>query len=68
MPLITIKAMYPYEYRDSWKKLEQNQLPPKECFYGSLNESNISDVDYEHACKVWNYFSVQNLVDTVIYI
>lgn len=52
MPLVTRKGVCPYEYTNSWEKCEWNQLPSKECYYISLNDSNISDKDYEHACKV----------------
>ena len=37
------KGVYPYEYVDSWKKLEETALPPKEAFYSNLNMKGISD-------------------------
>ena len=46
------KGVYPYEYMDSWEKLEENTLPPKEGFYSNLNLEDISDEDYMHDQKV----------------
>ena len=52
--LMRRKGVYPYEYMDSWKKLKETSLPPKDVFYSRLNMKGISDQDYEHAQQVWN--------------
>ena len=49
-----IRGVYPYEFIDSWKKLEEKNLPPKDTFYNRLNMKGISDQDYKHAQQVWN--------------
>ena len=51
--LLVRKGVYPYEYMDSWEKMDEQQLPPKEAFFSKLTDSGISDEDYEHAQKVW---------------
>ena len=48
---------------DSWKKFDENTLPPKKDFYSNLNSEDISDGDYTHAQKVWNEFKIKNLVE-----
>ena len=55
------KSFYPYEYMDSWEKLNENELPPKKDFYSNLNLENISDEDYTHAQKIWDIFEIKNL-------
>ena len=55
------KGIYPYEYIDSWKKFNENTIPPKEAFYSELNLEGISDADYEHVKKVWEAFEIKNL-------
>ena len=45
----------------SWDKFTETQLPPKEAFHSSLNMSDISECDYEHAQKVWRAFNLKNL-------
>ena len=47
--LLTRKGIYPYEYVSSWDKFEESQLHPIEAFYSSLNMTNVSEGDYEHA-------------------
>ena len=54
------KAVYPYEYTDSWEKFDETTLPPKEAFYSNLNLEDFSDEDYEHAQKVWDVFETRN--------
>ncbi len=53
--------MYPYDYVDSLKKLSDKQLPSKEEFYLRLNNTEISDEDYQHAQNVWNVFGMKSM-------
>ena len=61
--LIKRKGVYPYEYMDSIERFKENKLPPKESFYSSLNDKNISDEDYAHAKNVWDVFEMEYLED-----
>ena len=61
--LLTRKGVYPYDYISSLDKLSETCLPPKEEFYSKLNDTNISDEDYQHAIKVWNKFECCTLRD-----
>ena len=54
------KGVYPYEYIDSWEKLDETTLPPKEAFYSNSNLKDISDEDCAHAQKVWVVFEIKN--------
>ena len=57
------KGVYPYDYMDGPKRLEETQLPPKSEFYSKLSNSNISNEDYEHAQKVWKEFGMSTMRD-----
>ncbi|XP_057294527.1 uncharacterized protein LOC130623038 [Hydractinia symbiolongicarpus] len=48
------KGIYPYEYMDSWKRFQENDLPQKEAFYSKLNMNSITDDDCKHAQEVWD--------------
>lgn len=61
--LLIRKGVFPYDYVDSWERLDEQQLPPKEAFYNKLRDSGISDADYEHAKKVWRAFACHTLRD-----
>jgi len=61
MDLITCKDVYPYEFTDSWDKLEETILPRKKDFYSTLTEEHIDDEKYEHAVTVWNHFKCKTL-------
>ena len=59
--LLLRKGVYPYEYKDSWKRFNETELPSKDKFYSTLNLEDISDDDYTHAINVRNTFNINNL-------
>lgn len=59
--LLTRKGVFPYDYVDSWRKLEETAIPPRERFYSQLNNENISESEYSHACNVWRVFRIETL-------
>jgi len=59
--LLTRKGIFPYEYIDCVEKLEDTCLPPRESFYSSLTGDTVSEVNYAHAVKVWQRFSIRTL-------
>lgn len=61
LDLMVRKGIFPYDYVNSWEKLNETRLPSKDAFYSILREENISDADYEHANKVWDTFNIQNI-------
>lgn len=76
LPLVTRKCYFPYQYVDSWQKLNDNMLPEKTHFYKFLNDPSmvdlendlysyqfepIDDVEYEHAKQVWSRFNCTDL-------
>ena len=61
--LLFRKAVYPYEYMDTWERFSEISLPSKEDFYSNLNMENISDIDYRHANDVSKVFKLENLGD-----
>ena len=48
------KGVYPNEYMDSFEQFQALQLPPKDGFYSSLTEEDISEIDYTHAKRMFN--------------
>ena len=60
--LLIRKAVYPYEYMDSWDKFK-GELPSIDKFYSKLNMSGISKEDYQHAKNVWDKFELKNMGD-----
>ena len=59
--LLARKGIYPYDYMNGIKKFSEEKLPPKEKFYSKLNDSNVSDEDYEHAQRIWKEFGIKDL-------
>lgn len=61
--LLKRKGVFPYDFLDSWEKLDERTLPSQEAFYSKLTDSAISDRDYEHAQNVWQRLGIQTLGD-----
>ena len=57
------KGVYPYDYVDCMKKLDEKSLPPKEAFYSKLTGEGITDEDYQHAYTVWKEFNIESTKD-----
>jgi len=53
------KGVFPYYSFNSLEKFDETQLPPKEAFHSKLNNTKITDDDYEHALKVWDNFLIK---------
>ena len=58
--LMARKGVYPYNYMDSFDKFNE-KLPTKEDFYSIMNDSHISNKDYQHAKTVWEMFKLKNI-------
>ena len=61
--LLLRKAVYPYEYMDSWERFNETSLPDKEAYYVNLNMEDITDIDYKHAKRLFKNLSNKNLGD-----
>jgi hypothetical protein len=59
--LVVRKGVFPYEYLDSWEKLNDTHLPPQEKFYSKINNTQISCEDYNHAVNVWKQFDIKTI-------
>ena len=61
LALMTRKVIYLYQYMDSFERFQEPQLPPKDAFYSSLTEEDISEIDYTHIQRVFNHFNMTDL-------
>ena len=61
--LLLRKSVFPYDWFDNFNKLSTDHLPPKEVFYSVLNDSGISEEDYQHAQNVWEIFDMKTMRD-----
>ncbi|XP_039276648.1 uncharacterized protein LOC120349807 [Nilaparvata lugens] len=61
LSLVSRKGVFPYDYCNSWQRLKETLLPPKEAFFSKLVDRSVSNDDYEHAQTVWNQFSCRTL-------
>lgn len=59
--LLTQKGVFPYEYLDTYSKLDETALPSRDLFYSSINNETVSIENYNHAHYVWQNFNIQNL-------
>ena len=70
LEILKRKDSYPYEWVDSYKKFNYEELRPKECFYSSIDDGkrgkgdgHISDEQCLHLKNVWNTFNFNTFTD-----
>ena len=63
LSLLLRKGVYPYDYVDGMKKLDETSLPPKESLYSKCTGECITDEDYQHAQTVWKEFNIESMKD-----
>ena len=61
------KFYFPYEFIDSIKKLIFPRPPPRDAFYSTLHQSNISDEKYALVVETWQKEGGTSLRDHLIY-
>ena len=61
LELLKKKGVYPYSYMDSFDRFEETELPSIDQFYNDLNNTAISESDYQHAREVFKSFKIKNL-------
>ena len=62
-PLLTSKLVYPYDYMNSKKRLEQTELPKISDFHSILTDERISQADYDSFVQCYNKLGCNNLGD-----
>ena len=45
--------------------MDTKELPEKECFYSSMDESNITDQDYQHCRDFFSKFKCKHLAEYI---
>ena len=63
LSLLLRNGVYPYDYVDCMKKLNETSLPPKEAFCSKLTGGGITDEDYQHAQTIWKEFNIESIKD-----
>ena len=63
LSLLLRKGVYPYDYVDCIKKLDETSLLPKEAFYSKLTAECNTYEDYQHAQTVWKEFNIESMKD-----
>ena len=61
--LMIKKGIYPYEHINNYDRLLDENIPPIECFYSSLNNSHCSEDDYKHAKFVYKTFNCKSFME-----
>ena len=52
----SFKGIFPYDYFDSFDKLNLKEFPDKKEFYSILYQKDISDKEYEHGKKIFDKY------------
>ena len=61
------KGHFPYEWMTELRKLSNKRLPPREAFFSSLKNTNISDEEYQDCIRIWKEKGMTNMKDYLRY-
>ncbi|XP_015781366.1 uncharacterized protein LOC107359396 [Tetranychus urticae] len=61
--IITSKGVFPYDWMDTFDKLNYEKLPNIECFKNKLLDKDLEEAKYEIAKRVWEYFKCEKFAD-----
>lgn len=61
--LVRRQGIFPYQYMNSFDRLNDSQLSSKDVFFSDLTNTHISNGEYEHAKKVWETFKCETVGD-----
>ena len=62
--LLLRKGVYPYDYVNSMKIVDETSLPPKDAFYSKLTGEGITEEDVQHAQTGMNLILSQRRITT----
>ena len=57
------KGFFPYDWFNSYDKVNNTELPSKECFYNKMKKSNITDEEYKICVDAWNNNNMKTFKD-----
>jgi hypothetical protein len=61
--LIQNKGIYPYDFMDTYDKMNSISLHLRDEFYNKINSKHISDKEYGHAKEAWDVFKCKTFKD-----
>ena len=61
--LLERKGVFSYDYVDSFARLDEPALPPRDSCFNKHGGSECSEADYAHAQQVYAGFQCENLKD-----
>ena len=61
--LVKQKGVYMYDYMSSFQRFHKTQLPPKDQFFNTLSDKDISKKQYQHTQRKWDEFHCRTLED-----
>lgn len=57
--LLMRKGVFPHDFLTSSDVFEEIELPEKKVYYNKLNDSEVTDADYQYAQTVWQTFNMK---------
>ena len=63
LPRLLRKGVFPYDWFNSFDRLEVQQLPSREEFFSLLAQTECKETDYAHAQEMWRRFGCNNMAD-----